>query len=273
MRRKRGRVIAVCAAKPGTGKSIVAASLAATIGRRRGLRVGIVDLSLQFGDQGLLHGLGPTPSLVDALDASRRTDDPGELLDCMTQVGRVDVLPGPPSPELGRKIALAEVGVVMEKLRTLFDVIVLDTDSYLDSITTWVLETADRLVVLTTPHPTSLRSTTLLLRTMGHLEIGPRRITLVLNRAEPGIRMTVHRAERLVRYPFSCQLSHAAVAIQDSVMRARPMAVTAPSHVWSCELEQLALEILDPKAAARERRRRRPLWRRQGSRLVTSPVS
>jgi MinD-like ATPase involved in chromosome partitioning or flagellar assembly len=247
--------VAVCSAKAGIGKSTVAANLAAALARSQRCKVVVVDLALQYGDQGWLHRTGDAPSIIDALEASRQDDDPRAVLPSLHRVGGVSVLPAPPAPGLAELVDIADVGVLLTKLRSLFDVIVVDTQSYIDNTTTWMLENADRLVLLTTPHPASIKNTILLLRTLGQLNVGGRALLVALNRVEPRVNMSVDRVEDLLRYPIDIEMPHAADALQESANRGRSLVVGKPAHRWSREVERLALMTWKPDAVAPRRRR------------------
>jgi pilus assembly protein CpaE len=148
------------------------------------------------------------------------------------QAHRVVTIVSPASPEGADTVEVGEMVALLTKLRTLFDVIVVDTDSYLDCLTSWILQTADRLVVLATAHPASIKNSILMLRALRRLEVGPRRITVVLNRAEPSIGISVERAESVLGYWIMQQLSHAADSIQESLRRGGPLAGASPGHLW-----------------------------------------
>ena len=251
-----GRVIAVVSGKPGTGKSTIAANLASAIARDQRLTTAVVDLSLQFGDQALMFDCASTPSLVDVLaniDALT-----GEfLLDCMHRGPDLRILSAPPSPELADLVEASHLDIILSLLRVLFDVVVLDTSSHLSDITLEAMDSSDSLLVVTTPYLPAVKDTKLLLKTLSDLGVPARKLTTVLNRLEPGIKMGLDVLEANLKFPISLELPHVPVALIESVTDGVPLVLQKPSSDWGQRISALAGIATDPAGAAESRRPKR----------------
>jgi pilus assembly protein CpaE len=76
-----GQVLTVFSTKGGSGKSVLAASLAVTLAQRSDKPVCLVDADLQFGDIAVMLKLTPHHTIVDAVSVLDRMDAP--LLDSL----------------------------------------------------------------------------------------------------------------------------------------------------------------------------------------------
>ncbi|HEV3231117.1 MAG TPA: hypothetical protein VG245_02555 [Candidatus Dormibacteraeota bacterium] len=224
----RGRVIAVIAGKAGTGKSVVAANLAAASARHLGLTTAVLDLALQFGDQALMFDAPASPSMVDVL-ANVDALTPDFLLECMYPSRGVRVLAAPPSPELADLVQLEHLDEILEQLQGLFDLVVVDTASYLSDVTLEIIERADALLLLVTPYLASVKDAKLLLKTLSDLGVPPRKVTVALNRMEPGIKMSTEVLEANIKFPITFELPHTPLALLDAATDGIPVVVSRPS--------------------------------------------
>ncbi|HEV1996756.1 MAG TPA: AAA family ATPase [Candidatus Dormibacteraeota bacterium] len=251
------RVVSVISGKSGSGKSTVVSNLASAMARDRGLAVAVFDLDLQFGDQSLMFDAASTPSIVDVLvNADALT--PEFVLECMHQGAGVRIMGAPPSPELADLVTTDHIHDVLAHLKVIFDIVIIDTESHLSDTTLEAVDAADTLIVLTTPYLASVKNTKLLLKTMSDLGVPARKLTAVLNRMEPGLKMPLDVLEANLKFPISLELPHTPLALIDSVTDGVPLALTRPTSEWGQRMTALSNLILAedqaeaaPKAARR----------------------
>ena len=258
-RKRKGpaRVVSVISGKSGTGKSTVVSNLASTMARDHGFSVAVLDLDLQFGDQSLMFDAASTPSIVDVLvNADALTPD--FVLDCMHQGAGVRIMGAPPSPELADLVTIDHIHEVLSHLKTIFDIVIIDTESHLSDTTLEAVDSADTLIVITTPYLASVKNTKLLLKTMSDLGVPARKLTAVLNRMEPGLKMALDVLEANLKFPISLELPHTPLALIESVTDGVPLALTKPTSEWGQRMTALSNLILAedkaetaPKAARR----------------------
>jgi pilus assembly protein CpaE len=237
------RVVSVISGKAGAGKSTVASNLASTMARDRGLAVAVLDLDLQFGDQSLMFDAASTPSILDVLvNADSLTGD--FVLECMHQGAGVRIMGAPPSPELADLVTTDHIQAVLAHLKEIFDVVVIDTESHLSDATLAAVDSAGTLVVVTTPYLASVKNTKLLLKTLSDLGIPPSRLTTVLNRLEPALKMPLDVLEANLKFPISIELPHASLALIESVTDGVPLALSKPNSEWGQRMTALSNLIL-----------------------------
>ncbi|HEV3234428.1 MAG TPA: P-loop NTPase [Candidatus Dormibacteraeota bacterium] len=251
-----GRVISVISGKAGTGKSTIAANVAAAVSKNHGLTTAVVDLSLQFGDQALMFDCPSSPSMVDVLaNIDALTGD--FLLDCMHRASDLRILSAPPSPELADLVDSSHLQVILALLRVLFDVVVLDTTSHLSDITLEAMDSSDVLLVVATPYLPSVKDTKLLLKTLSDLGVPARKLATVLNRPEAGIKMGLDVLEANLKFPITLELPHVPLALIESVTDGIPHVLQKPGSDWGQRIAALADIAANPTAAGDGKRTKR----------------
>ena len=236
------RIIAVVSGKGGVGKSVVAANLAASLAKTHGLTTAVLDLSLQYGDQALMFDGGSSPSLVDVL-ANIDALTPDFLLECMHRpLDNLRVLGAPPAPELADLVEPVHVQAIMGHLRRLFDVVVVDNAAYLSDVALDVIDSADNLVVVTSPYLASIKDTKLLLKLLSDLQVSGRKISAVLNRIEGTIRISLEVLEANLKFPIAAELPYTPQLIE-SVTDGQPLALAKPQIEFAQKLSGLAATL------------------------------
>ena len=258
-RKRRGpaRVVSVLSGKSGSGKSTVVSNLASALARDHGVAVGVLDLDLQFGDQSLMFDAASTPSIIDVL-ANADALTPEFVLECMHQGAGVRIMGAPPSPELADLVSTDHIHDILAHMKVIFDIVLIDTESHLSDTTLAAVDAADALIVLTTPYLASVKNTKLLLKTMSDLGVPARKLTAVLNRMEPGLKMPLDVLEANLKFPISLELPHTPLALIESVTDGVPLALTKPTSEWGQRMTALSnLVLADDRTEAAPRAARR----------------
>jgi pilus assembly protein CpaE len=185
----RGRVLTVFSPKGGTGKSVVATTLAAAFVTALGRRTLLVDLDLQFGDAAVLLGVEPERTILDLMTDSDGLDE--SALDACTAVtaSGAAILPAPLRPEDAELVTEAKLGAVLEVACESYDVVVVDTSSFFHGPMLAALDRTDELLLICTLDAPTLRSVSRSLETLELLAFPAERIQLVLNRADTKLGM------------------------------------------------------------------------------------
>lgn len=192
-----GRVIAIMAGKGGSGKTVTATNLAIAIGLRGDPeRVAIVDADLQFGDVALLLQIDPVRTLDDVVDQIDQMSD--ETLDAamLRHESGIRVLPAPLMPTRAGEIDAKSVVAVVERLRSLFDTVIVDTGSVFDDGLVMLLEHADQVITVVDMDLPSVKNAKVVLDSLRQLPFDMDRIRLVVNRANSKARLDLDELER-----------------------------------------------------------------------------
>jgi pilus assembly protein CpaE len=192
-----GKVIAVMAGKGGSGKTVTATNLAIAIGMRSDPeRVAIVDADLQFGDVALLLQLDPVRTLDDVVGHVDSMSD--ERLDAalLRHESGIRVLPAPLLPVRAGEISAKSVVEVVDRLRSMFDTIVVDTGPVFDDGLITMLEHADQVISVVDMDLPSVKNAKVALDGLRQIGFDMDRIRLVVNRVNSKARLDLVELER-----------------------------------------------------------------------------
>jgi Mrp family chromosome partitioning ATPase len=140
------RVVAVTSARPGDGKTTCATNLALAIAEDAMTRVLLLDANLRRPALGHVFGFEPTESLVDNIVRFTDSFPPYPVTSIRGTRIHVAALPGQPVPEARLERTL--FSVALTELRSVYDYIIIDAASVLESADADVVgECADGVVV------------------------------------------------------------------------------------------------------------------------------
>ncbi len=246
-----GRVIAIMAGKGGSGKTVTATNLAIAIGLRGDPeRVAIVDADLQFGDVALLLQIDPVRTLDDVVDQIDQMSDEGLEATMLRHESGIRVLPAPLIPTRAGEIDPKSVVAVVERLRSLFDTVIVDTGSVFDDALVMLLEHADQVITVVDMDLPSVKNAKVVLDSLRQLAFDMDRIRLVVNRANSKARLDIVELERSLGLRVGGEIPSDRLVPQ-SVNEGIPVLALSPRSKVARAFHALA-ESLEPEAT-RER--------------------
>jgi len=204
--RKTGKIVSVFSAKGGVGCSTIAVNLAIALQQNVAIKVAVVDTSLQFGDVGVLLNLYASRTIADLATNVDEIDE--ELLSdvFIAHSSGIKALLAPPRPEVADTVTPALVSDVLQRLKMMFDVVLVDTGSMLDDVVLNVLDLSDKIIVVTTPEIPAIKDAKLFFEVTEALEYERDRIMFVLNKADKRINIRAEDIEANIKYPIQGQL-------------------------------------------------------------------
>lgn len=209
----RGQLTVVFSVKGGSGKSTIAANLAAGMASLFSLRTLLVDANLWFGDLGVLLNLNSTRSSFDVCG----TEDP-DLFALPKAVVPHDsgasVLLRPPDPLSVEKIKPRNFVDAIDRYRSLYEHVIVDCAASLDELNLDLLESATRILLVVTPEMGALHNTARFLGLAERLGQSDK-ISLVLNRSNSGI--NTEDLSRMLGMPVACGVVSAGRMMLDAV--------------------------------------------------------
>ena len=209
----RGQLTVVFSVKGGSGKSTIAANLAAGMASLFSLRTLLVDANLWFGDLGVLLNLNSTRSSFDVCG----TEDP-DLFALPKAVVPHDsgasVLLRPPDPLSVEKIKPRNFVDAIDRYRSLYEHVIVDCAASLDELNLDLLESASRILLVVTPEMGALHNTARFLGLAERLGQSDK-ISLVLNRSNSGI--NTEDLSRMLGMPVACGVVSAGRMMLDAV--------------------------------------------------------
>ncbi len=148
---------------------------------------------------------------------------------------------------LGVSVDASRVGPLLERLRTIADVVLVDTSGSFDDHAVHALDHTDVLLLLGTPDVPSLKSLKLAVGTIDLLGLPRERWHLVLNRVEPRVGLSRSDIEETLGLPVRVSVP-ASSDVVSAVNRGEPIARSHRGHAVSKALLRLT-EVLPAVAA------------------------
>lgn len=190
------RVVAFFSPKGGVGTSTLAVNAAvAAVDLKKS--AAIVDASLQFGDVGVLLNLNPLRgSVADLLPELQQGVYDGLDTGVVSHATGVKALLAPPSPEVADMITTEMLRKILERLRSQFDIVVVDCPPLLNDHSLAVLDVADTVVCVLSLDITAIKSARAFVEVADRLGYGDDKLRFVLNRADSGHGIRLEDVER-----------------------------------------------------------------------------
>ncbi len=254
-----GRVVTVMSPKGGSGKTVLASNLAVLLAQQLGDgRVALVDADLQFGDDSLVLQLEPRLTVINIVHDIDRLDE--ALVDSVLarHPSGLRVLPAPLEPSYADEISVSSMIDIVGVMRSMFDVVVIDTSSSFDEMLLSLLERSDLVLIMVDMDLLSVKNAKLALDTLRLLKFPSAKINLVLNRANARARLDEREIEKTLGVKVAARIPSDA-AIPASVNEGRPVVLGSPKSKTARGFEEVAALVTGARATAE--RGRRSWWR------------
>jgi len=254
-----GKVLAVFAPKGGVGCTTLAVNLAVALQQvvGSGKKIALLDASLQFGDVGVMLNLHAKRGMGDL--APRLTELDRDMLSSVMTAhsSGIRVLLAPSRPEEAEELLAAStsvdgeekldkpaLGLVLDLLCDDFDLVVVDTWSWLDDTALTVFDIATMILVVVTPDIPAVKSARLFLEVAGKLDYPMEQMSLIINRADQRGGLQVEQIEKALM-PAISQVPFDQRTALASANRGVPFFTQDRNQLISQAILQLAQTICD----------------------------
>jgi len=177
-----GNVIAFFSSKGGVGKSILSLNTAIVLSKEANKKVLLIDMDLQFGDISMLVNKYNQKNILNAIDDGQIDSYENIKPYLHKYSNNFDILFAPEKPEAAEYIAKETVEKIMKIILQQYDVIVVDTGINFNDNTLYILDMAQKILMVSTMEIVALKNTKLGLRVMDSLGYDKDKVKLVINR-------------------------------------------------------------------------------------------
>ena len=247
-----GQVLAVYTGKGGLGNTTVAVNLAFSLARSHPEeRVALVDMAMDGADVQVFLDLKPQYSVSDLLGKTDRLDT--QLLEEILYKHPQGpwVLPETGLPEDADAMTGNEVAEIIARLRAAFDFVVVDCEHQLTDRSRSVLDSADKILVLTVlnvPAIRQLQRTLEMLKRLGHAE---EKVHIIVNRQNGRDVFQVRDVEKSLDRSVFWQLPNDYKTASRAITRGKPLLTTAPRSKLSRGVDGLATALNSTEVGSR----------------------
>lgn len=239
-----GKILLIYSPKGGTGCSSVAANLAIALHQATSKKVALIDISLQFGDLGVLLNLQANRTLADATAKVDFLDS--EMLSALMSphASGIQTLVAPPAPEVAETISTDDIKTILTLARKSFDYVIVDTWSFLDDIVLNAMEIADRILIVLVPEIPSIKSTKQFLEVAEALKFPSEQIDLILNKALPRDSIRGEQIAKSMHHTLQVELEFEPRGLRQSTNQGLPLIVSEPSHPFVLGIQSLVTHLV-----------------------------
>ena len=243
------KVVTVFSTKGGVGKSVLATNLAVALASDPERTVVLIDLDLESGDDGIMLNLAPAHTICDAVQAIERLDT--EMLRglLVSHSSGAKVLLAPVQPEDAEMITSAKVGRIIDLVRQIADVVIIDTPGALDEVVLTAIDKSDVVLAVAMMDMPSVKNMRVSLQKLAQLGYRDGLVKLVLNRADSKVLMEVSDVEEALATIVAARIPSDR-QVPRSVNKGVPIVLEAPRSGVARSLVALASQVVGGQEAS-----------------------
>lgn len=235
--------ITVFSPRGGVGTSTIATNLALALYEETGKRVLLLEGKLFFGHLDVILNLRTHNTIGDLIPHVNALDD-GLVSDVVIKHGSgIDVLLGPNNIQIAQGIRPDDLYKVFMSLQRYYDYIIIDGGSSLTENTVTLMDTADKIMLVTTPDLAALHDASRFIQVSKTLAYPDEKMMIILNRAGLVGGVKTKDIETALRHQVYAHVPDDPANALRSLNRGIPMLIRYPRSQVSREIKQIANKL------------------------------
>jgi len=237
------RSLAVFSPRGGVGCSTIAANLAVSIYADTGARVLLMEGKFFFGHLDVILNIRGRNTIADLLPHASALDAGlvNEVL-CDHASG-IKVLLAPTDLQVGQGVRPDDIYSLFINLQRFFDYVIVDVGSYLTENTVTLMDTVDKILLVTTPDLAALHDTSRFIQLSRSLGYSPDKLMILLNRAGMPGGIRTKEIEAALHHQIFANIPDDYANAVRSLNRGIPMIIRYPRSPASKAIMQLSKKL------------------------------
>jgi pilus assembly protein CpaE len=204
-------------------------NLAAALADRGRHEVVLVDLDLAFGDVAIALQLFPAHTIADAVSLADSLDDAALQALLTPHSPGLTTLVAPVEPGAADSISSELVAVILDRLKDMYDYVVVDTPPAFDDQVLAAFDASDVIALIATLDIPALKNLKLTLETLDLLNYPRERWHVVLNRADSKVGLSISEVEKTLGTGITTQIPSSR-DVPATINRGVPIVLDNPTH-------------------------------------------
>jgi pilus assembly protein CpaE len=245
--------VTVLSARGGSGKTLLATNLGVALAQRKRETAVLLDLNLEFGTTAMMLDLRPIYTLRDIADAALNDVSDAEFDGMLLRHSSgLRVVPAVGQPGDSELIPEGSLPRIIERLRRLYDHVMVDGRPSFREFMLDLWENSDTLLIACPPEVISVLVTRALLEAFGVINIDRDKVLIALNQVAPRARLSASQVEKgLGQSTFT--VPYGGDALVRSVDTGKPYVLERPNEPTAIAIKRLA-DVLLERHKVRSRR-------------------
>lgn len=236
--------LAVFGPRGGSGTSTVAINLAMSLYESTGANILLIDGKLFFGHLDVLLNIRARNTIIDLIPHANSMDEALVREIVIRHALGIHVLLAPSDLQVAQGIRPDDLYNVFVGLKRFYDFIVIDAGSMLTENTVTLLDSVDRILLVTAPDLASLHDISRFIQISKSLGYPSEKMLLVLNRASELGGVKAKDIEASLRHQLYAQIPDDGANALRSINRGIPLTVKYPRSPAAKAIKQIAGRLI-----------------------------
>ena len=240
------KTFSVFSPRGGVGCTSLASNLAIALHEQTGERVLLMEGKLIFGHLDVMLNIRSRSTLADLIPHHSNLDDMLVREVVVEHVSGIHVLLAPTDFQLSQGIRPQELFNIIISLQRMFDYIVIDAGSTMNENTVTLLDSSDRILLVTNPDMAALHDVSRFIRISQSLAYPAEKILIVLNRAGRDGGIKTKDIDSVLRQQVFAHIADDGANTLRSINRGIPLLLRNPRSPASKSYVKLAKSLVIP---------------------------